>query len=136
VKTNSESPTREYKAPFAPKILPPKSKKDPNYHPTFAPTIAKKSASRDFSEELRDAYLEENEFCFFCLLKGILRPAIYVHHLLRRITHPEFLNNKRNFVQVCAICHLILHNQAETIEEQEKFKAIEQKLIHERGLDG
>jgi len=130
-----ESPTREYRAPFAPKILAPKTKKDPDYHPAFEPTIAKKSASRDFDEEARDAYLEENEFCFFCLLKGILRPAIYVHHLLRRITHPELINNKRNFVQVCAICHLVLHNQAGTIEEQQLYEKLEQKLLLERGLN-
>jgi 5-methylcytosine-specific restriction enzyme A len=65
--------------------------------------------------KLRDAKLQQCPLCEICLAKGIITPAIDIHHIdsfmnydgLKRL---EKAYNFRNLLSICKECHQKIHN--------------------------
>jgi len=76
---------------------------------------------------VKKKYLEEHPYCEICLLLGRRTQATDVHHIVARWDTDKFLD-QNNLVALCHYHHLVLHNQAGTLEEQKMVKRLLEKI--------
>ena len=68
-------------------------------------------------KKLRNAYLMQNPLCAECLEKGIVTPAVEVHHVIPILSGNDEMEmlelalNPNNLKSLCFDCHHEVHNK-------------------------
>ena len=82
--------------------------------PAGARVIAKKFYSGKKWEKLSRSYRQDHPLCERCLAKGIIEPAVLVHHKIhineQNCKDPEILYGLDNLESICAKCHAEEHS--------------------------
>ena len=60
---------------------------------------------------VRLSYLKRNPLCEVCESKGIITPAILVHHIKPVKDYPELRLDKKNLMSLCNRCHENIHGK-------------------------
>jgi 5-methylcytosine-specific restriction enzyme A len=89
----------------------------PYYRPAGVPSAAalyqtqgdRRDANRFYSStvwrRLRASFLAANPLCEDCGAKGLIEPAVHVHHVKERRDHPELELDWDNLQGLCLPCH-------------------------------
>ena len=76
----------------------------PQRQPVERPSAAKRGYDRQW-RDLRELILADEPLCHDCQQKGIVTPAVDVHHVVKISDDPTMRLDRSNLMPLCKRCH-------------------------------
>jgi 5-methylcytosine-specific restriction endonuclease McrA len=92
-------------------------------YPANIPTVGKSRAARESRaavnrfyasvrwRRFRRLYLFDHPMCEECLERGVIVPAVIVHHVKERLDRPDLAYEESNMRALCSPCHTRHHKR-------------------------